>query len=100
MALIRSLDRSTTPHDAGLGRVVKLDKATADGEPIDFVGRAALEARDTATPTKVLVGLEGAFAEPEGFPAGGRKTPRAMLEGARQKAYKSTSARAHCGVLQ
>jgi aminomethyltransferase len=53
------LDRTTTPHDAGLGRVVKLDKATADGEPIDFVGRAALEERDAAAPTKTLVGLEG-----------------------------------------
>ena len=31
------LDRETTPYDAGLGRVVKLDK------PGDFVGRAALE---------------------------------------------------------
>ena len=31
------LDRTTTPFDAGLGRVVKL------GKPRDFVGRAALE---------------------------------------------------------
>lgn len=53
------LDRTTTPHDAGLGRVVKLDKATADGEPVDFVGRAALEARDGAEATRTLVGLEG-----------------------------------------
>jgi aminomethyltransferase len=53
------LDRSTTPHDAGLGRVVKLDKTTADGEPLPFVGRAALEARDAAEPTKTLVGLQG-----------------------------------------
>ncbi len=53
------LDRTTTPHDAGLGRVVKLDKTTADGEPLPFVGRAALEARDAATATRTLVGLEG-----------------------------------------
>jgi aminomethyltransferase len=53
------LDRSTTPYDAGLGRVVKLDKATADGEPVDFVGRAALEARAAADPARTLVGLEG-----------------------------------------
>ena len=31
------LDRTTNPFEAGLGRVVKLDK------PGDFVGRAALE---------------------------------------------------------
>ena len=31
------LDPSTNPYEAGLGRVVKLDK------PGDFVGRAALE---------------------------------------------------------
>ena len=45
------LDRMTTPYDAGLGRVVKLDK------PGDFVGRAALErvARDGIA--KRLVGL-------------------------------------------
>jgi len=45
------LDRATTPFDAGLGRVVKLDK------PGDFVGRAALEktARDGAA--RALVGL-------------------------------------------
>ncbi|WP_426593931.1 glycine cleavage system aminomethyltransferase GcvT [Cellulomonas sp. McL0617] len=53
------LDRTTTPHDAGLGRVVKLDKATAEGEPLAFVGRAALEAREAETPTRTLVGLEG-----------------------------------------
>jgi aminomethyltransferase len=44
------LDRS--PYEAGLGRVVRLDK---DG---DFVGRAALTTRATA-PTAVLVGLQG-----------------------------------------
>jgi aminomethyltransferase len=42
-----------TPYDAGLGRVVKLDK------PGDFVGRAALQARAGATPTRELVGLVG-----------------------------------------
>jgi len=40
-----------TPFDAGLGRVVKLDKAG------DFVGRAALAARATAAPERALVGL-------------------------------------------
>ena len=40
-----------TPFDAGLGRVVKLDK------PGDFVGRAALAERAQAAPQRELVGL-------------------------------------------
>jgi aminomethyltransferase len=45
------LDRSTNPYEAGLGRVVKLQK------PGDFVARAALE-RDAREPlAKRLVGL-------------------------------------------
>jgi aminomethyltransferase len=47
------LGRDVTPYDAGLGRVVKLDK------PGDFVGRAALAERAEAAPTRVLVGLAG-----------------------------------------
>jgi aminomethyltransferase len=42
-----------TPYDAGLGRVVKLDK------PGDFVGRAALQERAGSTPARDLVGLVG-----------------------------------------
>ena len=53
------LDRTTTPYDAGLGRVVRLDKAGPDGAPVDFVGRAALEARHGSEPARVLVGLQG-----------------------------------------
>lgn len=53
------LDRTTAPHDAGLGRVVKLDKVAADGSPLPFVGRDALAARAHATPSRVLVGLVG-----------------------------------------
>jgi aminomethyltransferase len=45
------LDTSTNPYDAGLGRVVKLDK------PDDFVGRAALERVAASGPAKRLVGL-------------------------------------------
>jgi aminomethyltransferase len=45
------LDPSTTPFDAGLGRVVKLDK------PADFVGRAALERIAAEGPKKLLIGL-------------------------------------------
>lgn len=46
----QELDLATTPFEAGLGRVVKLDK------PHDFTGRAALEAAQ-GSPTKQLVGL-------------------------------------------
>jgi aminomethyltransferase len=45
------LGRDLTPYDAGLGRVVKLDK------PGDFVGRAALAERAVASPQRELVGL-------------------------------------------
>src|SRR5215813_8386544 len=47
------LSRDVTPFEAGLGRVVKLDK------PRDFVGKAALADRARTGPTKVLVGLAG-----------------------------------------
>jgi len=47
------LDRQLTPYDAGLGRVVKLDKAS------DFVGRAALAEKASRPPEHVLVGLAG-----------------------------------------
>jgi aminomethyltransferase len=45
------LDRTTNPFEAGLGRVVKLDKAG------DFVGRAALEKVLKNGPARKLVGL-------------------------------------------
>jgi aminomethyltransferase len=45
------LDATTTPYEAGLGRVVKLAK------PGDFVGRAALERVSAAGPERRLVGL-------------------------------------------
>jgi aminomethyltransferase len=45
------LGRDTNPFDAGLGRVVKLDKAA------DFVGRAALAEVAAHGPLKQLVGL-------------------------------------------
>ena len=46
------LSLTGTPYDAGLGRVVRLDK------PSDFVGRDALAVRGAA-PTRTLVGLQG-----------------------------------------
>ena len=72
------LDRTTTPHDAGLGRVVKLDKVDADGNPLPFVGRAALEARGQSEPARVLVGLEGLGrrAARHGYPVHARPPPR------------------------
>jgi aminomethyltransferase len=45
------LDRSVNPFEAGLGRVVRLDK------PGDFVGRAALEAAVARPLARTLVGL-------------------------------------------
>ncbi|HEX6471873.1 MAG TPA: glycine cleavage system aminomethyltransferase GcvT [Streptosporangiaceae bacterium] len=54
------LTAETTPYDAGLGRVVKLDK------PGDFVGRAALAALAETPPGRRLVGLV----------ARGRRVPR------------------------
>jgi aminomethyltransferase len=47
------LGPDVSPFDAGLGRVVKLDK------PGDFVGRAALAERAKQAPRRVLVGLAG-----------------------------------------
>jgi aminomethyltransferase len=45
------LDRDTNPFDAGLGRVVKLDKET------DFVGRDALQGVADSGPHKQLIGM-------------------------------------------
>jgi aminomethyltransferase len=45
------LGPDVTPYEAGLGRVVRLDK------PGDFVGRAALAARAAEGPRRVLIGL-------------------------------------------
>lgn len=52
------LDLTTTPYEAGLGRVVRLDKTGPDGEPLPFVGRAALASRKGSQPARVLVGLK------------------------------------------
>jgi aminomethyltransferase len=66
------LDLTTTPYDAGLGRVVKLTK------PGDFVGRVALEKASTDGPKRRLVGLivEGRGIARHGYPvhAGERRT--------------------------
>ena len=66
------LDLTTTPFDAGLGRVVKLDKTA------DFVGRAALERAAADGPKKRLVGLtmEGRGIARHGYPvhAGERRS--------------------------
>lgn len=64
------LDLTTTPFEAGLGRVVRLDKTDADGAPVDFVGRAALESRKGSQPARVLVGLKALGRRPAraGYP--------------------------------
>ena len=61
------LDRSTNPFEAGLGRVVKLDK------PEDFVGRSALEKAAADGPTRRLVGLvmQGRGIARHGYPVRG-----------------------------
>jgi aminomethyltransferase len=65
------LDRSTTPYDVGLGRVVKLDTERA------FVGRAALERVAAEGPARRLIGLvvEGRGIARHGHPvwAGDRR---------------------------
>jgi aminomethyltransferase len=63
------LDLDTNPYDAGLGRVVKLDKAG------DFVGRAALERIAREGPSKRLV-VRGRGIARHGYPilAGDRRT--------------------------
>ncbi|NNU27227.1 glycine cleavage system aminomethyltransferase GcvT [Isoptericola sediminis] len=58
------LDTTTTPYDAGAGRIVKLDKTSDDGTPLEFVGRDALAARSEADPERVLVGLRGTGRRP------------------------------------
>ncbi|WP_277212209.1 glycine cleavage system aminomethyltransferase GcvT [Isoptericola croceus] len=58
------LDTTTTPYDAGIGRVVRLDKVSDDGTPVEFVGRAALAARRESAPARVLVGLRGTARRP------------------------------------
>ncbi|WP_028848486.1 glycine cleavage system aminomethyltransferase GcvT [Thermocrispum agreste] len=55
------LSREVTPFDAGLGRIVKLDKEGG------FVGREALAARAGRPDEKALIGLRGT----------GRRAPRA-----------------------
>jgi aminomethyltransferase len=66
------LGRDTNPYEAGLGRVVKLDKG------IEFVGRAALERVARDGPAKRLVGLviQGRGIARHGYPiwSGDRKT--------------------------
>src|SRR5690606_6407588 len=77
------LDRTTTPFEAGLGRVVKLDKVSDDGAPLDFVGRAALESRKGAQPARVLVGLQGLGrrAARAGYPVVNGTEPGAVVVG-------------------
>jgi aminomethyltransferase len=70
------LTAETTPFEAGLGRVVKLDKA------VDFVGKTALAAQAQTPPGRRLVGLV----------ARGRRAPR--------KGYQVvTSGGTPCGVV-
>ena len=66
------LDRTTNPYEAGLGRVVKLDKAG------DFVGRAALErvARDGLQRQLVGLAIRGRGIARHGYPVHAGRAPR------------------------
>ncbi|TAK00482.1 MAG: glycine cleavage system aminomethyltransferase GcvT [Chloroflexota bacterium] len=69
------LDRSTNPFDAGLGRVVKLDK------PGGFVGRDALARVERDGPAKRLVGLEmaGRGIARHGYPVLNGASPSGVI---------------------
>jgi aminomethyltransferase len=72
------LDLDTNPFEAGLGRVVKLEK------PDDFVGRTALERISRDGPTRKLVGLtvEGRGIARHGYPVfGGEGRPGVVTSG-------------------
>jgi aminomethyltransferase len=72
------LGPDVTPYEAGLGRVVRLDK------PGDFVGRKALAARAAEGPRRTLIGLL----------AGSRRVPRhgyAVLSAAGERVGVVTS---------
>jgi aminomethyltransferase len=72
------LGPDVTPYEAGLGRVVRLDK------PGDFVGREALAARAAEGPRRTLIGLL----------AGSRRVPRhgyAVLSAAGERVGVVTS---------
>jgi aminomethyltransferase len=90
------LSRETTPYEAGLGRVVKLEK------PGDFVGRTALERVSRDGPSRRLVGLvvRGRGIARHGYPvyAGERETgsvtsgtPSPTLGSAIAMAYVATA---------
>jgi aminomethyltransferase len=57
------IDASTTPYEAGLGRIVKLDKG-------DFIGREALVERKEKGPARKLAGFEmrGRGIARDGYP--------------------------------
>jgi aminomethyltransferase len=69
------LDRETNPFDAGLGRVVKLEK------PGDFVGREALARIAKDGPEKRLVGLKitGRGIARHGYPVLAGETPTGVV---------------------
>ncbi|HET9853411.1 MAG TPA: glycine cleavage T C-terminal barrel domain-containing protein, partial [Candidatus Limnocylindrales bacterium] len=69
------LDRETNPFDAGLGRVVKLEK------PGDFVGREALARIAKDGPEKRLVGLRitGRGIARHGYPVLAGDTPTGVV---------------------
>jgi aminomethyltransferase len=87
------LGRNVTPYEAGLGRVVRLDK------PSDFVGRKALAARSAEGPRQVLVGLvaKSRRVPRHGYPVMSRTGQRVgeVTSGARSPTLRTSVAMAY-----
>jgi aminomethyltransferase len=87
------LGRNMTPYEAGLGRVVRLDK------PADFVGRKALAARSEEGPRQVLIGLvaKSRRVPRHGYPVMSRTGRRVgvVTSGARSPTLRTSIAMAY-----
>jgi len=87
------LGRNMTPYEAGLGRVVRLDK------PSDFVGRKALAARSEEGPRQVLIGLvaKSRRVPRHGYPVMSRTGQRVgvVTSGARSPTLRTSIAMAY-----
>jgi aminomethyltransferase len=87
------LGRNMTPYEAGLGRVVRLDK------PSDFVGRKALAARSEEGPRQMLIGLvaKSRRVPRHGYPVMSRTGRQAgvVTSGARSPTLRTSIAMAY-----
>jgi aminomethyltransferase len=87
------LGQNMTPYEAGLGRVVRLDK------PSDFVGRKALAARSEEGPRQMLIGLvaKSRRVPRHGYPVMSRTGQRVgvVTSGARSPTLRTSIAMAY-----